>query len=88
MEEIAATLSYLGLSGGYHQAAADLYRWVGETRLGQERPESRDRSRTMAAAIAELAADHAARRTQPVTDRSSLNMRPSPISRSIVPGRG
>jgi 3-hydroxyisobutyrate dehydrogenase-like beta-hydroxyacid dehydrogenase len=60
MEEIAATLEYLGLSPGYHRAAADLYRWVGATRLGQERPEARDRGRTMRAVIDELAESQAA----------------------------
>lgn len=59
MEEIAATLGQLGLSSGYHQAAADLYRWVGDTRLGHERPESRDTSRTLRATIEELAEGHA-----------------------------
>jgi 3-hydroxyisobutyrate dehydrogenase-like beta-hydroxyacid dehydrogenase len=56
MLEIAATLEGLGLSPGYHRAAADLYRWVGESELGQERPESRDRSRTLRAVITRLAA--------------------------------
>ena len=59
MEEIAATLDHLGLSPGYHQGAANLYRWVGETRLGHERPEARDRSRTLRAVIAELREDQA-----------------------------
>jgi hypothetical protein len=47
MEEIAATLEYLGLGPGYHRAAADLFRRVGTTPLGQERPEARNQSRTM-----------------------------------------
>ena len=56
MEEIAATLGHLGLSSGYHLAAADLYRRVGETRLAQELPESRDKTRTMRGAIEEMVA--------------------------------
>ena len=56
MEEIAATLGHLGLSSGYHLAAADLYRRVGETRLAQELPESRDKTRIMRAAIEEMVA--------------------------------
>ena len=55
MEEIAATLDHLGLSPGYHQAAADLYRWVGATPLGHERPEARDRDRTLEQVVHELA---------------------------------
>jgi 3-hydroxyisobutyrate dehydrogenase-like beta-hydroxyacid dehydrogenase len=55
MEEIAATLEDLHLSPGYHQAASNLYRWVGETELGHERPETRDTSRTLRAVIEELA---------------------------------
>ena len=58
MEEIAATLEYLNLSPGYHQGAANLYRWVGETNLGHERPESRDTSRTLRTVIDVLAQSH------------------------------
>ncbi|HEY3080946.1 MAG TPA: DUF1932 domain-containing protein [Chloroflexota bacterium] len=54
MLEIAATLEGLGLSPGYHRAASDLFGWVGQTELGQERPESRDRSRTLREVIAGL----------------------------------
>jgi hypothetical protein len=55
MEEIAATFAHEGQSPGYHRAASDLYRRVGQTALGQERPESRDTSRTLRAVIEELA---------------------------------
>jgi 3-hydroxyisobutyrate dehydrogenase-like beta-hydroxyacid dehydrogenase len=58
MEEIAATLGYLGLSPGYHQAATDLYRWVGETRLGHVPPETRDARVGLRDVITELAAAH------------------------------
>src|SRR5262245_2996133 len=56
MLEIAATLEGLGLSPGYHRSASELYRWVGDTELGQERPESRDRTRTLREVVSRLAA--------------------------------
>jgi hypothetical protein len=59
MEEIAATLGHLGLSSGYHRAAADLFGWVGATDLGQERPEARDRERALRETIIALAASRA-----------------------------
>lgn len=55
MEEIAATFGHLGQSSGYHQAASGFFGRVGETRLGQERPESRDESRTLRQVVEELA---------------------------------
>jgi 3-hydroxyisobutyrate dehydrogenase-like beta-hydroxyacid dehydrogenase len=55
MGEIAATLEDLGLSPGYHRAAASLYSRVGDTRLGAERPESRDTSRDLRTTIETLA---------------------------------
>jgi 3-hydroxyisobutyrate dehydrogenase-like beta-hydroxyacid dehydrogenase len=55
MEEIAATFAHEGQSPGYHRAASELYRRVGQTALGQERPESRDTTRTLRAVIEELA---------------------------------
>lgn len=58
MEEIAATLEHLGLSPGYHQGAANLYRWVGETRLGQIPAERRDKGVGLREVIDELAANH------------------------------
>jgi len=54
MEEIAATLEHLGLSPGYHRAAANLFRWIGETELAREHPESRDTSRTLRATVEKL----------------------------------
>lgn len=59
MQEIAATFEHVGLSPGYHRAAAALYQWVGETRLGHENPESRDRDRTLRAVVDALAASRA-----------------------------
>lgn len=58
MEEIAATLGHVQLSPGYHQAAADLYRWVGETALAQRPPEVRDGRPDLRGVIDALAADH------------------------------
>jgi 3-hydroxyisobutyrate dehydrogenase-like beta-hydroxyacid dehydrogenase len=57
MEEIAATLEHLGLGPGYHRAAADLFRRIGATPLGQERPEAPDQSRTMREVIQVLSDD-------------------------------
>jgi 3-hydroxyisobutyrate dehydrogenase-like beta-hydroxyacid dehydrogenase len=71
MEEIAATLEHLGLSPGYHQAAANLYRWVGETELGHERPESRDQSRGLRAVVGALAD------SQPIPDPTATSGRTS-----------
>jgi 3-hydroxyisobutyrate dehydrogenase-like beta-hydroxyacid dehydrogenase len=56
MNEISATFADLGLSPKYHQAAAELYAWVGDSELGQERPESRDLSRSLRQVIEGLAA--------------------------------
>lgn len=55
MEEIAATFASAGLSPGFHEAAADMYRLLSETPFASETPEQIDRSRTLddtAAAIA------------------------------------
>ena len=41
MEEIAATVASVGLPPGTYQGAADVYRWIAETALGQETPEER-----------------------------------------------
>lgn len=61
MREIAATLEALGLSPGYHLAAADLFNWVGETPLGAERPEARDTSRGLRATLDALSASREVR---------------------------
>jgi 3-hydroxyisobutyrate dehydrogenase-like beta-hydroxyacid dehydrogenase len=55
MEEIAATFGYLGLTPQIFQGIADLYRFVAETPIGKESPESRDRSRGLDGVIAALA---------------------------------
>jgi 3-hydroxyisobutyrate dehydrogenase-like beta-hydroxyacid dehydrogenase len=45
MEEIAATFDALGLTPRMLEGAADMYRFVAETPLGKETPETRDTSR-------------------------------------------
>jgi 3-hydroxyisobutyrate dehydrogenase-like beta-hydroxyacid dehydrogenase len=65
MEEIAKTFAELGLTPKFHQGAADVYRFVGATPLGEEKPESRDTSRTLAQMIEILAAHLEARKAAP-----------------------
>jgi 3-hydroxyisobutyrate dehydrogenase-like beta-hydroxyacid dehydrogenase len=55
MEEIAATFAHVGLTPRIHQGAAELYRFVGETPLGAETPEARQRGQTLDEVIAILA---------------------------------
>jgi 3-hydroxyisobutyrate dehydrogenase-like beta-hydroxyacid dehydrogenase len=55
MEEIAATFDDLGLSPRIYQGAADMYRFVGQTPLADETPETVDRDRTLAQVIEILA---------------------------------
>ena len=47
MQEIEATFSGLGLTPRIFQGVADMYRLVGNTSLGEERPETRDLNRTL-----------------------------------------
>jgi 3-hydroxyisobutyrate dehydrogenase-like beta-hydroxyacid dehydrogenase len=56
MEEIAQTFADAGLTPKFHQAAADMYRFVASTPLAEETPETRDRDRTLAQVIDMLAA--------------------------------
>lgn len=59
MEEIAATFEALGMTPQMLQGAADMYRFVADTPLGQEKPETRDTSRDaygVVNALAELLA--------------------------------
>lgn len=55
MEEIATCFGDLGMTPLILQGAADIFRFVAETPLGKESPESRDRSRTLDGAVASLA---------------------------------
>lgn len=55
MEEIAKTFENLGLTPKIHQGAADIYRFVSETSLADETPETLDMSRTLDGVIEILA---------------------------------
>ena len=55
MEEIAATFDAVGLTARIDQGATDLYRFVGQTPLADETPETLDRDRTLAQVIEILA---------------------------------
>jgi hypothetical protein len=47
MEEIAATFADLGLTPQILEGAAAMYRFVGQTELGTETPEQRQRGQTL-----------------------------------------
>lgn len=55
MDEIAACFADLGLTPNIFAGAADIYRFVAETPIGQESPETRDRERGMDGIVASLA---------------------------------
>ena len=55
MEEIAKTFEELGLTPRTYLGAADVYRFVGESMLADETPETRDKDRTLAQMIKILA---------------------------------
>jgi len=55
MEEIATTFADVGLTPLILQGAADLYRFVADTPIGQESPENRDKSRGLDGVVAALA---------------------------------
>ena len=55
MEEIAATFQHLGMTPKILQGAADMYRFVAETPIGKESPETRDRGRDLDGVVAALA---------------------------------
>ncbi|HEY8291001.1 MAG TPA: DUF1932 domain-containing protein [Thermomicrobiales bacterium] len=55
MEEIAATFAGLGMTPQIFEGAADLYRFIAETPIGKESPETRDRSRGLDGIVAALA---------------------------------
>ena len=57
MEEIRDTFNQLGLTPLIFQGVSDMYRFIGDTPLGEEFPESRDRERTFADTIRQLAAN-------------------------------
>jgi len=55
MEEIAATFRELGMTPDILAGAADVYRFVAETPLGKESPETRDPNRGLDGVVAALA---------------------------------
>jgi 3-hydroxyisobutyrate dehydrogenase-like beta-hydroxyacid dehydrogenase len=56
MEEIGSFFADLGMTPDILNGAADIYRFVAETPVGKESPESRDPNRKLDGVIAELAA--------------------------------
>ena len=55
MEEIAATFANLGMTPRMLDGAADMYRFIAETPLGKETPETRDTSRDAYGVVTALA---------------------------------
>ena len=55
MEEIRDTFEHLGMTPDLFEGVAEMYRLIGSTPLGEEFPETRDRDRTFAETIRELA---------------------------------
>ena len=55
MEEIRDTFEQLGMTPRLFEGVADMYRFIGDTPLGAESPESRDRDRTFADTVRLLA---------------------------------
>ena len=51
MEEIEKTFSDLGMTPNIFKGVADIYRMIGATALGDEKPESRDKDRDLAETI-------------------------------------
>ena len=47
MEEIADTFENVNVTGGFHRGAADIFRLVADSPLGNERPETIDPERTL-----------------------------------------
>ena len=55
MEEIRDTFAGLGMTPHIFEGVAEMYRLIGDTPLGEEFPESRDRDRTFAETVKQLA---------------------------------
>ena len=51
MEQIEATFQELGLTPNIFKGVADMYRMIGDTPLGDENPESRDKARNLVETI-------------------------------------
>jgi hypothetical protein len=55
MQEIEATFRHLGMTPYLFQGVADMYRFLGDTPLGEEKPETLDQARTFQETIRILA---------------------------------
>ena len=55
MEEIRDTFAHLGMTPRLFEGVAEMYRFIGDTPLGEESPETRDRDRTFVETIRLLA---------------------------------
>ena len=55
MEEIAATFAAAGVTPGFHEGAAEIFRLLDSTPFASESPETIDRSRTLKDTIRETA---------------------------------
>ena len=55
MEEIAATFAASGVTSGFHDGAADIFRLLAKTPFAGETRETLDRTRTLDQALAEYA---------------------------------
>ena len=55
MEEIRDTFAHLGMTPDLFEGVAEMYRLIGSSPLGEEFPETRDRGRTFAETIRQLA---------------------------------
>lgn len=56
MQEIEATFAHLGLTPHIFAGVVDMYRFIGSTPLGDETPETEDKSRTLQETIRQLTA--------------------------------
>ena len=56
MEEIAATFESVGVTGNFHHGAAEIFRMVADSPLGDERPETIDPNRTLQETVEVFAA--------------------------------
>lgn len=57
MEEIEFTFKHLGITGGFHEAAAEIYRLLDSTPFARETPETLNKGRTLQETI-QVAAQH------------------------------
>ena len=69
MREIAATYERAGVSPGFHEGAEHIFRLIAESPIGDERPETVDRDRTLEETVA-IFAEEARRRSRDAERRS------------------